>query len=123
MGPAGVEYVYKDELKKIRAGRAAQLEAEIEARVSSGRQGSRPVQRPKRRSMWPLRPRRHLLAQRYEREIMNPEEALSLVLISEIVMPATCANAGYSDGVLSETLHAGTDASGSARISLIDGRE
>ena len=29
-----------------------------------------------------------LLAQRYEREIMNPEEALSLGSISEIVMPA-----------------------------------
>ena len=29
-----------------------------------------------------------LLAQRYEREIMNPEEALSLGSVSEIVMPA-----------------------------------
>ena len=28
------------------------------------------------------------LVQRYEREIMNPEEALSLGSISEIVMPA-----------------------------------
>ena len=28
MGPAGVEYVYKDELKKIRASRSAMLQSE-----------------------------------------------------------------------------------------------
>ena len=88
MGPAGVEYVYKDELKKIRAGRAAQLEAEIEARVSSGLSGEQASAEAEAAVDVAIKAEETLLAQRYEREIMNPEEALSLGSISEIVMPA-----------------------------------
>ena len=88
MGPAGVEYVYKDELKKIRAGRAAQVEAEIEARVSSGLSGEQASAEAEAAVDAAIKAEEALLAQRYEREIMNPEEALSLGSISEIVMPA-----------------------------------
>ena len=88
MGPAGVEYVYKDELKKIRAGRAAQLEAEIEARVSSGLSEEQASAEAEAAVDVAIKAEEALLAQRYECEIMNPEEALSLGSISEIVMPA-----------------------------------
>ena len=88
MGPAGVEYVYKDELKKIRAGRATQLEVEIEARVSSGLSGEQASAEAEAAVDVAIKAEETLLAQRYEREIMNPEEALSLGSISEIVMPA-----------------------------------
>ena len=37
---------------------------------------------------WKIAPEEALLAQRYERELMNPNEALSLGSISQIVMPS-----------------------------------
>lgn len=63
MGPAGVEYVYKDELKKIRAAKKEKGEDWAKAEEAE-------------------------LAKRYERELMNPNEALSLGSISQIVMPS-----------------------------------
>ena len=70
MGPAGVEFVYKEELKKIRA--------EVKARSSKD---------PKGAAAWGKQ-EEALLAQRYERELMNPREALSLGSISSICMPS-----------------------------------
>lgn len=63
MGPAGVEYVYKDEMRKIRS----------EAKTQG--------------ADWQKREEAEL-AKRYERELMNPNEALSLGSISQIVMPS-----------------------------------
>ncbi|MCC6763511.1 MAG: acetyl-CoA carboxylase carboxyltransferase subunit [Deltaproteobacteria bacterium] len=72
MGPAGKEYVYKDELKQARAAAATRAKAgEDEATIAE----------------W-LKGQEGELNQRYERELMNPREALSLGSISEIVMPA-----------------------------------
>ena len=88
MGPAGVEYGYKDELKKIRAGRSTQIKSEIDARVSQGMSEAQAVQEAEAAVDAALRAEEALLTQRYEREIMNPEEALSLGSISEIVMPS-----------------------------------
>jgi len=88
MGPAGVECVYKDELKKIRAGRSTQIKSEIDARVSQGMSEAQAVQEAEAAVDAALRAEEALLTQRYEREIMNPEEALSLGSISEIVMPS-----------------------------------
>ena len=69
MGPAGKEFVYKDELKAMR------LEAKNKAaRGDTGAQN------------W-LKEQETLLSQRYEAELMNPKEALSLGSISQIVMP------------------------------------
>jgi len=87
MGPAGVEYVYKDELKKIRGAIPARIQAETEAQQAQGldpeqaRQAAEDIVRA-----W-VKHEEALLAQRYERELMNPEEALSLGSISQIVMP------------------------------------
>jgi acetyl-CoA carboxylase carboxyltransferase component len=69
MGPAGIEFVYKNELRVIRAAvknneESASWEKEQEA----------------------------LLVKRYEEELMNPNEALSLGSISQIVMPSDLRN-------------------------------
>ncbi|MEC8694723.1 MAG: carboxyl transferase domain-containing protein [Pseudomonadota bacterium] len=69
MGPAGKEFVYKDELKAMR----------LEAKNNAAR-GDTEAQN------W-LKEQETLLSQRYEAELMNPKEALSLGSISQIVMP------------------------------------
>jgi len=72
MGPAGKEYVYKTELKAARAAAQKRRKAgDDEAAIAE----------------W-LKGQEGELNQRYERELMNPREALSLGSISEIVMPA-----------------------------------
>lgn len=87
MGPAGVEYVYKDELRKIRAARRDKLAAELEAQKARGLSQSEAETAAEAAVNAAIKAEEVLLAQRYEREIMNPEEALSLGSVSEIVMP------------------------------------
>ena len=72
MGPAGKEYVYKDELRAVRA-KAAAMAREPDAAPGAAEE-------------W-LKAQEAAINQRYERELMNPREALSLGSISEIVMP------------------------------------
>ncbi len=73
MGPAGVDFVYK---KALRA-----LDADPRGNVNSGSAAERAAAEQWRRSQ------RAELDQRYERELMNPDEALSLGSISRLVMP------------------------------------
>jgi acetyl-CoA carboxylase carboxyltransferase component len=72
MGTAGKEFVYKDEIRKMRAEAAKQVSAgtmtDAQAKAYLKEQDA-------------------LLSARYERELMNPREALSLGSISSIVMP------------------------------------
>ncbi|GAB5414437.1 MAG: carboxyl transferase domain-containing protein [Congregibacter sp.] len=88
MGPAGVEYVYKDELKKLRSERPLRLAKETEAQLAAGL-SSEDAERVAAGLVddW-IKAEEQLLAQRYERELMNPNEALSLGSISQIVMPS-----------------------------------
>ena len=88
MGPAGVEYVYKDELKKIRANRDARIQTESGARVAQGLSVTEAGKEAALAVDALIKAEEASLAQRYEQEIMNPDEALSLGSISEIVMPA-----------------------------------
>ena len=88
MGPAGVEYVYKDELRKIRAARDQRISDAAAELVSSGLSDDEAQTEAAARIDAEIKTEESVLAQRYEREIMNPEEALSLGSISEIVMPA-----------------------------------
>lgn len=88
MGPAGVEYVYKDELRKIRGSVSARLKAEVQAQVQAGLSET---QASDAAQQWVgdwVKSEEALLAQRYTRELMNPNEALSLGSISQIVMPS-----------------------------------
>jgi len=71
MGTAGKEFVYKAEIRKMRDEAAKKRRAGVsEAEVAE----------------W-VKAREAELNQRYELELMNPREALSLGSISEIVMP------------------------------------
>jgi len=69
MGPAGKEFVYKDELKALRL--------ETQQRIKQGDPHA---------AQW-LKEQEAALGLRYEEELMNPREALSLGSISQIVMP------------------------------------
>jgi acetyl-CoA carboxylase carboxyltransferase component len=72
MGPAGIEFVYKKELRQMRA--------EVKRRIGNG-ENEAVVQE------W-LSVRETELKTRYEEELMNPNEGLSLGSISQIVMPS-----------------------------------
>jgi len=88
MGPAGVEYVYKDELRKIRGSVAGKLQAETAAQKAAGLSDSQAQEAARQLVNDWVKAEEALLAQRYERELMNPNEALSLGSISQIVMPS-----------------------------------
>ena len=88
MGPAGVEYVYKDELKKLRAEARSRLSRETQAQQAAGLGDRDAVAAAKALIDAWIKSEEQLLAQRYERELMNPNEALSLGSISQIVMPS-----------------------------------
>ena len=88
MGPAGVEYVYKDELKKIRSGREQRVAQAAADLAAAGLNEQAALSEASSAVDEAIKAEEALLAQRYEREIMNPEEALSLGSISEIVMPS-----------------------------------
>ncbi len=80
MGPGGVEYVYKDELRAIRST--------LKDRVAKAmKQGLSEKDAKAEVAAW-QKAEEAQLAQRYERELMNPNEALSLGSISQIVMPS-----------------------------------
>jgi acetyl-CoA carboxylase carboxyltransferase component len=83
MGPAGKDFVYKDELRAI--------ETEYQQALAKG---TGEAEAKKRRDEALTR-----LNERYEHELMNPKEALSLGSVSRIVMP------GESRRVLAESLN------------------
>jgi acetyl-CoA carboxylase carboxyltransferase component len=87
MGPAGKEFVYKDELRKIRGAVPGMIKQGTEERVTAG-MGSDEAKRDaeKEAAEW-LKAQEAALNQRYERELMNPKEGLALGSISSIVMP------------------------------------
>ena len=83
MGPAGKDFVYKDEIRK--------LDADYKKAVA---QGESAADAAKRRGAGLA-----ALTARYEKELMNPKEALSLGSVSRVVMPGT------SRRVLAENLN------------------
>jgi len=80
MGPAGRQYIYKDEFR--------QIVADYQRAKGADPQGAA-AERDRKMAALTLR---------YEQELMNPEEALKLGSVSRIVLP------GYSRKVLGETL-------------------
>ena len=88
MGTAGKEFVYKQELKHVRDAANAKRKEAIQQRIAAG--SSRDAARAdaeKEVAEW-LKGQEASFNQRYEEELMNPREALSLGSISQIVMPA-----------------------------------
>ena len=88
MGPAGIQYVYKDELRSIRAAVAARKASAEQEQLDAGLgAGQAKAAAEAIVADW-VKAEEVLLAQRYERELMNPNEALSLGSVSQIVMPS-----------------------------------
>jgi acetyl-CoA carboxylase carboxyltransferase component len=79
MGPAGKEFVYKKEMRDMRNRAAARLKETLDAGASR-QEAEAEV------DAW-IREQEAAFSAQYERELMNPKEALSLGSISEIVMP------------------------------------
>ena len=87
MGPAGVQFVYKDELRQITKEAQQLLESHQEKLLSAGVSQDDALLRAKAvASNW-IKDQEALLQKRYEDEIMNPKEALSLGSVSQIAMP------------------------------------
>jgi acetyl-CoA carboxylase carboxyltransferase component len=87
MGPAGKEYVYKNELRQVRAEVKDRVKRAVDARVQGGSSVEAAQKDAEREVADWLKNEEAKFNQRYERELMNPREALSLGSISEIVMP------------------------------------
>ena len=83
MGPAGRQYVYKEEYRNIMK--------QYRDDIDSGKDKSDAVTQRDQALEG--------LTERYERELLNPEEALKLGSVSSLVMP------GYSRQVLGSSLH------------------
>jgi acetyl-CoA carboxylase carboxyltransferase component len=79
MGPAGKEFVYKTEIREMRARAKVRLQEAIDSGVSKDEAHAQV-------GAW-MKEQEAAFSARYERELMNPKEALSLGSISEIVMP------------------------------------
>jgi acetyl-CoA carboxylase carboxyltransferase component len=87
MGPAGKEFVYKDELRKIRNAVIERVKRGTQERVDAGvKPEVAKLDAEKEAADW-LKAEEALLNTRYEKELMNPKEALSLGSISSLVMP------------------------------------
>jgi acetyl-CoA carboxylase carboxyltransferase component len=87
MGPAGKEFVYKDELRKIRGAAAAMIKQGTEERITAGLSGNEAKRDAEKEAAEWLKAQEAALNQRYEKELMNPKEGLALGSISSIVMP------------------------------------
>jgi acetyl-CoA carboxylase carboxyltransferase component len=88
MGTAGKEYTYKKELQQMRATAAAKIKEITAARIADGSAPDVAKHEAENEASEWLKAQEAEFNRRYERELMNPREALSLGSISEIVMPS-----------------------------------
>ena len=87
MGPAGKEFVYKDELRKLRASAADRIKQGTQERVAAGMAAGEAKQDADKDVADWLKIEEAALNLRYEKELMNPKEGLALGSISSLVMP------------------------------------
>lgn len=87
MGPAGKEFVYKDELRKIRSAVVQRVKKGTQERIDAGVLPEAAKADAEREAAEWLKAEEAGLNTRYEKELMNPREALSLGSISSLVMP------------------------------------
>jgi len=87
MGPAGKEFVYKKELRALRASVPERTAKALAQHQAKGLDASKArVAAEEDVAAW-LTAEEAKFSARYEQELMNPREALSLGSISQIVMP------------------------------------
>ena len=87
MGPAGREFVYKDELRALISERRVRTTTAVAQQIAAGK--TQPDARraaEQEASRW-FAAEDAKLIERYERDLMNPREALALGSISQLVMP------------------------------------
>ncbi|HET9596437.1 MAG TPA: carboxyl transferase domain-containing protein [Anaeromyxobacteraceae bacterium] len=87
MGPAGKEFVYKDELRKIRAQAQDMAKKGLQQRTGAGQELAAAKKDADKEAQDWLKGQEAALNRRYERELMNPKEGLALGSISSLVMP------------------------------------
>jgi acetyl-CoA carboxylase carboxyltransferase component len=87
MGPAGKEFVYKDELRKLRGSIKTRIAQGVAERIKAGLDGAEAKKDAEKEAAEWLRLEEAALNQRYEKELMNPKEGLALGSISSLVMP------------------------------------
>ncbi|MDY0191393.1 MAG: carboxyl transferase domain-containing protein [Desulfuromonas sp.] len=87
MGPAGKEFVYKKELRDLRGSIAGKIKQGQADRIAAGMDGDAALKDAKQEATAWLMSQEAALNTRYEKELMNPKEGLSLGSISSIVMP------------------------------------
>jgi acetyl-CoA carboxylase carboxyltransferase component len=87
MGPAGKEFVYKDELRKLRSTVPGMVAEGIRQRTVAGMDGADAKRDAEKEAAEWLKAEEAALNLRYEKELMNPKEGLALGSISSIVMP------------------------------------
>jgi acetyl-CoA carboxylase carboxyltransferase component len=87
MGPAGKEFVYKDELRKLRGTVPDMVKKGIATRTGAGMDGPEAKKDAEKEAAEWLKQQEAALNKRYEKELMNPKEGLALGSISSIVMP------------------------------------
>jgi len=87
MGPAGKEFVYKDELRKIRGTAAEMVKKGIQTRTAAGMDSEDDKKDADKEAAEWLKTQEDALNRRYEKELMNPKEGLALGSISSLVMP------------------------------------
>src|SRR5512136_2484834 len=87
MGPAGKEFIYKDELRKVRGAMAEMVKKGVEQRTAAGMDGNEARKDAEKEAGEWLKQQEGALNLRYEKELMNPKEGLALGSISSLVMP------------------------------------
>ncbi|MEZ4445716.1 MAG: carboxyl transferase domain-containing protein [Polyangiaceae bacterium] len=87
MGPAGKEFVYKSEIREIRGSVARRKAAAAAAHRDRGLSDAEAKEAAEVEIAAWVAEQEAALNLRYERELMNPREALSLGSISRLVMP------------------------------------
>lgn len=87
MGPAGKEFVYKNELRKLRGSIKQRVVAAVHERTKAGMDGNDATKDAEKAVAEWLKAEEALLNTRYEKELMNPKEGLALGSISSLVMP------------------------------------
>jgi acetyl-CoA carboxylase carboxyltransferase component len=88
MGPAGVEYVFKEEVRAIGGSIKQRIAVAMSEKVAEGlSEADAKAQAENEVADW-QKSEEAVLAKKYEEQLMNPNEALSLGSISQIVMPS-----------------------------------
>ncbi len=87
MGPAGKEFVYKKEVRKMRGSIKKMVIDGTQARIKAGMDGVDAKKDAEAEAADWLKVQEAELNLRYEKELMNPKEGLALGSISSLVMP------------------------------------